>query len=101
MLDKIIKNYFLLIFTFLTFYFLFNLLDGERGLFSFFKKKEILIMSQNEETNLTSKIEDFRFFKNSKTHQITHESTILTPDSSPARRADTFRGVCHFLRFDF
>ena len=48
-----------------------------------------------------SKIENFRFLKISKTHQITHESTILTPDSSPARRADTFRGVCHFLRFDF
>ena len=48
-----------------------------------------------------SKIGFFRFLKNSKTHQITHESTILTPDSSPARRADTFRGVCHFLRFDF
>ena len=64
MFDIIKKNYFLLIFTFLILYFLFNLLDGERGLFSFFKKKEILIMSQNEETNLTSKIEDFKF-KNS------------------------------------
>ena len=64
MLDIIKKNYFLLIFTFLIIYFLFNLLDGERGLFSFFKKKEILIMSQNEETNLTSKIKDFKF-KNS------------------------------------
>jgi len=64
MFDKIKKNYFLLIFTFLILYFLFNLLDGERGLFSFFKKKEILIMSQNEETNLTSKIKDFKF-KNS------------------------------------
>ena len=64
MFDIIKKNYFLLIFTFLIIYFLFNLLDGERGLFSFFKKKEILIMSQNEETNLTSKIEDFKF-KNS------------------------------------
>ena len=64
MFDKIKKNYFLLIFTFLILYFLFNLLDGERGLFSFFDKKEILIMSQNEETNLTSKIKDFKF-KNS------------------------------------
>ena len=64
MLDIIKKNYFLLIFTFLILYFLFNLLDGERGLFSLYKKKEILIMSQNEETNLTSKIEDFKF-KNS------------------------------------
>ena len=64
MFNKIKKNYFLLISTSLILYFFFNLLDGERGLFSFFKKKEILIMSQNEETNLTSKIEDLKF-KNS------------------------------------
>ena len=43
MLSKIKKNYFLLISTFLILYFFFNLLDGERGLFSYFKKKEILL----------------------------------------------------------
>jgi len=64
MLGKIKKNYFLLISTFLILYFFFNLLDGERGLFSYFKKKEILMNLQNEEIILTSKIKDFEF-KNS------------------------------------
>jgi len=64
MLVKIKKNYFLLISTFLILYFFFNLLDGERGLFSFFKKKEILINLQNEEVDLKSRIEDLEF-KNS------------------------------------
>jgi len=64
MLDKIKKNYFLLISTFLIFYFFFNLLDGERGLFSYFKKKEILINLQNDEINLTNKIKNLEF-KNS------------------------------------
>ena len=64
MLDKIKKNYFLLISTFLILYFFFNLLDGERGLFSYFKKKEILINLQNDEVNLTNKIKDLEF-KNS------------------------------------
>ena len=64
MLSKIKKNYFLLISTFLVLYFFFNLLDGERGLFSYFKKKEILINLQNEEFRLTNKIESFEF-KNS------------------------------------
>ena len=64
MLDKIKKNYFLLISTFLILYFFFNLLEGERGLFSYFKKKEILISLQNEEVDLTNKIQDLEF-KNS------------------------------------
>ena len=64
MLNKIKKNYFLLISIFLILYFFFNLLDGERGLFSYFKKKEILISLLNDETNLTKKIKNFEF-KNS------------------------------------
>ena len=64
MLAKIKKNYFLLISIFLILYFFFNLLDGERGLFSYFKKKEILISLLNDETNLTKKIKNFEF-KNS------------------------------------
>jgi len=64
MLDKIKKNYFLLISTFLILYFFFNLLDGERGLFSYFKKKEILIRLQSDEVNLTNEIKDIEF-KNS------------------------------------
>mgnify|MGYP001288417380 FL=1 len=64
MFNIIKKNYFLLISTFLILYFFFNLLDGERGLFSYFKKKEILISLQNEEINLTDRINNFEF-KNS------------------------------------
>ena len=64
MLNKLKKNYFLLISSFLILYFFFNLLDGERGLFSYFKKKEILISLQNEESYLKSKVKDLEF-KNS------------------------------------
>ena len=64
MFDKIKKNYFLLISTFLILYFFFNLLDGERGLFSYFKKKEILITLQNKEKKLTNQIKNLEF-KNS------------------------------------
>ena len=42
MIDKIKKNYFILIITFLFLYFFFNLLDGERGLFSLIKKENVL-----------------------------------------------------------
>tara|TARA_B110001452_G_scaffold163464_1_gene136290 strand:+ start:208 stop:510 length:303 start_codon:yes stop_codon:yes gene_type:complete len=61
MLNKIKKNYFLFISTFLIIYFFFNLLGGERGLFSYFKKKEILVNLQNKEVNLSNKIKDFEF----------------------------------------
>ena len=64
MLSKIKKNYFLLISTFLILYFIFNLLDGERGLFSYFKKKEILLNLTKEEADLRNKIKDLEF-KNS------------------------------------
>jgi len=64
MLVKIKKNYFLLISTFLILYFFFNLLDGERGLFSYFKKNEILVNLEDEVIDLKSKIEDLEF-KNS------------------------------------
>ena len=64
MFDKIKKNYFLLISTFLILYFFFNLLDGERGLFSYIKKKEILKNYQQSELNYIEKIENLEF-KNS------------------------------------
>ena len=64
MLTKIKKNYFLLITTFLFLYFIFNLLGGDRGLFSYFKKKNLLINLQNEQIELTNKIKDLEF-KNS------------------------------------
>ena len=41
MFAKIKKNYFLLISTFLILYFFFNLLDGERGLISYYEKQKI------------------------------------------------------------
>ena len=63
-MDKIKKNYFLLISTFLVLYFFFNLLEGERGLFSYFKKRDILMNLQNDETNLSNKIKNLEF-KNS------------------------------------
>ena len=64
MLSKIKKNYFLLTSTFLILYFFFNLLEGERGLFSYFKKKEILINLKKDEVNLANKIKNLEF-KNS------------------------------------
>jgi hypothetical protein len=64
MFNKIKKNYFLLISTFLILYFIFNLLDGERGLFSFFEKKNLLTTLQNDEIELINKIQDLEF-KNS------------------------------------
>ena len=64
MLSKIKKNYFLLISTFLILYFFFNFLDGERGLFSYFKKNEILINLTKEQKNLKIDIKNLKF-KNS------------------------------------
>ena len=64
MFSKVKKNYFLLISTFLLLYFFFNLLDGQRGLFSYFKKKNLLENLQNEEIELNKKIHDLEF-KNS------------------------------------
>ena len=64
MLNKLKKNYFLLISTFLVLYFFFNFLEGERGLFSYFKKQEILINLENDEADLSSKIKNLEF-KNS------------------------------------
>ncbi len=64
MFFKIKKNYFILISTFFIIYFLFNLLDGERGLFSYFKKKNLLQNLKNDEIELKNKITDLNF-KNS------------------------------------
>jgi len=58
MLRLIKRNYFLLISVFLILYFGFNLVSGERGLFSYNEKKELLSNLKNKELILTSKIED-------------------------------------------
>ena len=62
---KIIKkNFFLSISTFLILYFFFNLLDGDRGLLSYLKKKKSLIDLQNKELLLSNKIKNLEL-KNS------------------------------------
>ena len=52
------KNYFLLISTFFFIYIVFNLLDGERGLFSYFEKKEIQNQLIQKKNNLTAELID-------------------------------------------
>ena len=64
MLRLIKRNYFLLISIFLIFYFSFNLVSGERGLFSYIEKKEHLSNLKKEELSLIKKIED-KVHKNS------------------------------------
>ena len=65
---KIIKkNHFLLISTFVILYFIFNLLDGERGLFSYLKKKENLTELKRTEIDYINKIED-----------LEHKNSLLT-----------------------
>ena len=64
MLKNIKKNYFILTFSFLFLYFFFNLLDGERGLISYFEKKNTLENLYNEKIMLANKINDLEI-KNS------------------------------------
>ena len=64
MLKRLKKNYFLLLSTFLILYFFFNLLSGERGLISYFEKKQILNDLKQEESQINSQIKDLDF-KNS------------------------------------
>ena len=64
MLKRLKKNYFLFISTFLILYFFFNLLSGERGLISYFEKKNILNDLNKQESILMSQIKDLDF-KNS------------------------------------
>ena len=58
MLQRLKKNYFLLISVFLIIYFFFNLLSGERGLISYYEKKQILNDLKQEESLIISQIED-------------------------------------------
>ena len=64
MLKRLKKNYFTIISTFLIIYFFINLISGQRGLISYFEKKQILSSLQNEEVNLNYQINDLDF-KNS------------------------------------
>ena len=67
MLDKLKKNYFILIITFLFTYFFFNLLDGERGMISYIEKKNIYDQLKKDEIILTNKIAD-----------LEHKNSLLT-----------------------
>ena len=69
MIDKLKKNYFLLIVTFLVIYFFFNLLEGNRGLISFFEKKEIYEELKIKQTDLNFKIQE-----------LEHKNSLLTKD---------------------
>ena len=64
MLKRLKKNYFLIVSTFLILYFFFNLLSGERGLVSYFEKKQILNVLKKEESSIIIQIKDLDF-KNS------------------------------------
>ena len=67
MLDKLKKNYFILIITFLFLYFFFNLLDGERGLVSYIEKKDIYEQLKSNQNALNNKIDD-----------LEHKNSLLT-----------------------
>tara|TARA_Y100000992_G_C21210841_1_gene465356 strand:+ start:209 stop:505 length:297 start_codon:yes stop_codon:yes gene_type:complete len=62
--SKIKKNYFLFLSTFLVLYFFLNLMDGERGLISYFEKKDILSNFKIEEKSIKNRITDLEI-KNS------------------------------------
>ena len=64
MLQKLKKNYFTLIITFLIIYFFLNLLDGERGLISYLKKKNVLLDLNRQQFSLINEIEEIEL-KNS------------------------------------
>ena len=64
MLKRFKKNYFFIISFFLILYVSFNLLTGQRGLISYFEKKDILDNLKKDELRLISEIKDLDF-KNS------------------------------------
>tara|TARA_B100001939_G_scaffold315235_1_gene300237 strand:+ start:305 stop:607 length:303 start_codon:yes stop_codon:yes gene_type:complete len=64
MLKRLKKNYFILVSTFLILYFFFNLLSGERGLISYFEKKQTLNDLKEEKSLLINQIKALDF-KNS------------------------------------
>tara|TARA_B100001559_G_scaffold2207_1_gene1871 strand:- start:574 stop:876 length:303 start_codon:yes stop_codon:yes gene_type:complete len=61
MLKNLKNNYFSLVSIFLILYFFFNLMSGDRGLISYFDKKQILINLQFKELKLLKNIEKLEF----------------------------------------
>ena len=61
MFQNLKKNYFFLISVFLIIYFFFNLLSGERGLISYYEKKQILNDLKTKKLSLTGQINDLDF----------------------------------------
>ena len=64
MIEKLKKNYFLIVGTFLFLYFFFNLLDGERGLISLLKKQNLLTQLKINEKQIKDEIDNLEL-KNS------------------------------------
>ena len=58
MLKRLKKNYVFLLFIFLILYFFFNLLSGQRGLISYFEKKQILKDLKKDENSIKNHIKD-------------------------------------------
>ena len=67
MFSKLKKNYFIFIITFLIIYFFFNLLDGDRGLVSYFEKKKTFEDLKKNQKQLNEKILD-----------LDHKNSLLT-----------------------
>jgi len=67
MIDKLKKNYFILIITFLIIYFFFNLLGGNRGLISYFEKKDLYNKLEIDQKKLSEKIVN-----------LEHKNSLLT-----------------------
>jgi len=67
MKDKLKKNYFILIITFLIIYFFFNLLGGNRGLISYFEKKDLYNKLEIDQKKLSEKIVN-----------LEHKNSLLT-----------------------
>ena len=72
MLSKLKKNYFIIIASFLIIYFLINLFGGQRGLFSYFEKKDTLNSLKSDEA-----------YKISQINILELENSLLTDNVDP------------------
>ena len=84
MFDKIKKNYFILIITFLFIYFFFNLLGGERGLISYLKKNSSRIKIFWAKNKSKWNLNKFKKLIKNKTVYITFDVDGLDSSIMPA-----------------